>query len=285
MRSNNNTILNRFFTRRVLKDLINNEVVSVYNSCINRYVSLPHNNFNNRDFVSAIYQFLNSNYRNEYFYKNTLFNKILIGNHSLNTTVALSEIPVNKSKADFILINGKATVYEIKTQLDTFDRLKCQVMDYYRAFDRVIVLTSEENYDKLELLLRGSTVGINVLTKRNTISVRKKPIVNRDYLDHSTIFKILRKNEFENIIKKFHGFLPETVPVSYYKECMKLFLSIEIDLLYPEVLRELKKRNIGEKEEFKKVVPYELKSLVYFSGFKKQDYEKLYFFLNECWRG
>ena len=44
-------------------------------------------------------------------------NKRLLGIHSVNTTTALTEIPVGRAKPDFILINGKAVVYEIKTEL------------------------------------------------------------------------------------------------------------------------------------------------------------------------
>ena len=69
-----------------------------------------------------LYDRLKKEYRNEYFYKNTLLNKLLLGVHSTNTTTALAELPIGKAKADFVLINGKAVVYEIKTELDNFER-------------------------------------------------------------------------------------------------------------------------------------------------------------------
>nr|WP_270211591.1 sce7726 family protein [Streptococcus anginosus] len=62
-------------------------------------------------------------------------NKRLLGMHSINTTTALTEIPVGRAKPDFILINGKAVVYEIKTELDNFDRLENQINEYYKAFN------------------------------------------------------------------------------------------------------------------------------------------------------
>ena len=75
----------------------------------------------NSELVSEIYNILKTEYRNEYYYKNTLLNKLLLGIHSVNTTTALTEIPIAKSKADFVLINGKAVVYEIKTELDNLE--------------------------------------------------------------------------------------------------------------------------------------------------------------------
>ncbi|WP_245780719.1 sce7726 family protein [Gracilibacillus orientalis] len=92
---------------------------------------------------------------------------------------------MSKSKADFILINGKAVVYEIKTELDTFERLNSQINDYFRAFDHVCVVTSESQYKKAEKKLKDSKVGICVLTKRNTIRTRKEPIM---------LYQILAKN-------------------------------------------------------------------------------------------
>ena len=68
----------------------------------------------------------------------------------MNTTTALTEIPIAKSKADFVLINGKAVVYEIKTELDNFDRLENQINDYYKAFDHVAVVTCKRKSSGIE---------------------------------------------------------------------------------------------------------------------------------------
>jgi phosphate uptake regulator len=94
---------------------------SVYGTVVQRYVDDPEDK-DNGTLISEVYRFMSKAYRNEYFYQNTLLNKLLLGKHSINTTTALTQIPISKSKADFILINGKAIVYEIKTELDTFDR-------------------------------------------------------------------------------------------------------------------------------------------------------------------
>ncbi|MED4448781.1 MAG: sce7726 family protein [Bacillota bacterium] len=238
----------------------------------------------NKQLVTELYEYLKKKYRNEYYYKNTLLNKLLLGRHSLNTTTALTEVPVKKSKADFILINGKAIVYEIKTGLDTFDRLENQINDYYKAFNHVCVVTCESNYNKLQDILGESTVGICVLTDRNTISTRKEPIENNSNLDHSTMFKILRKQEFEDVLLDHYGYLPKTLQVKYYKECFKLFSEIEINTVYKSFVKVLKKRNEIEVEEYNRV-PYELKFLMYFANYTKEEYSKLFSFLNEKWRG
>ena len=115
----NNIILNRLFTQNTFFDMVNANN-DTYVAVVQRFVNEPENK-DNRNLISEVYKFMSKSYRNEYFYQNTLLNKLLLGKHSINTTTALAQVPICKSKADFVLINGKAVVYEIKTELDTFD--------------------------------------------------------------------------------------------------------------------------------------------------------------------
>ncbi len=283
MNSNNNLVLNRVFTRNTFTDLLMGQTNSAYGEVIKRYIDNIGTK-NNRTLISEIYKIMSQSYRNEYIYKNTLLNKLLISKHSLRTTTALTEIPISKSKADFVLINGKAVVYEIKTELDSFDRLESQLNNYYKAFDNVCVVSCEENSNKLETLLKDSPVGIYILTKRNGLRYRKEPIKHSANLDPNVMFKILRKIEFENIIIKHYGELPTVTQVNHYNQCYKLFKNINMDIAYQYMIDELKKRATIEIEEYKEI-PAELKFLAYFSKYKKSDYKKLNNFLNNKFGG
>ena len=161
----NSILLNRFFTRNTFKQVIDDGESPAYIAAIRRYIVDPAEKTNG-ECISEIYQYLKKEYQNEYFYKNTLLNKLLLGIHSPRTTTALTEVPVGNSKADFILLNGKAVVYEIKTALDNFDRLDGQIEDYYKAFSRVVVVTSEKNFDSVQQKLQNSPTGICLLTKK-----------------------------------------------------------------------------------------------------------------------
>lgn len=279
----NNMVLNRFFVRSTFSDLINSNENAIYYSTVKRYLDDSESK-QNRALISEIYGIIKKDYRNEYFYKNTLLNKLLLGKHSLTTTTALTEVPVKKAKADFVLINGKAVVYEIKTELDTFDRLDNQLNNYYKAFNNVCVVTCESNYERIEAILKNTDVGICILTDKNRISTRKEPVSNNTRLEYDTMFKILRKNEFEDILLDYYGELPITTQVNYYSECFSRFQSIQIDMVYQYMLRELKKRNRIVIEDYQRV-PYELKFLIYFSKFKKDDYFKLNKFLDNKFGG
>lgn len=188
----NSILINRFFSKSTFRSIIKDGSSSAFSDAVNRYV--PDKDLaNNAAYIDAVYHYLDANYRNEYFYKNTLLNKLLLGRHSINTTIALTELPIGDSIADFILINGKAVVYEIKTELDNFDRLEGQLTDYYKAFTRVVVVTAEENYEELLKRFDGTPVGICILTTRDTLSFRKEPEEYQDRLDKKVIFNILRK--------------------------------------------------------------------------------------------
>lgn len=86
-------------------------------------------------------------YRTEYLYKNTILNKLLFAKHDYKNN-SFNELPIDKSKADFVMINGKGVVYEIKTELDNLDRIETQIQDYYKAFTEVVVVTYETNIKK-----------------------------------------------------------------------------------------------------------------------------------------
>ena len=261
----NNMILNHFFTKNAFSELVFNNNNSLYCSIIQRYINNPEDK-NNEELISEIYSFMSKQYRNEYFFQNTLLNKLLLGKHSVNTTTALMQIPIGKSKADFILINGKAVVYEIKTDLDTFDRLKTQLCDYFKAFTHVCVVTSTQKYDEAYELLKDSSVGIYALTEDERISQKKQkePFFDDSKLDYRTIFKILHKTEYEQIILDYFEYLPNVPPVFYFEECFNLFSKIPMKTLYGLFLKELQGRNRIQKLKIEKI-PYELKSLVYFS--------------------
>ncbi len=270
-------LLNRFFTRNTFKQLLSENENSAYSAVIRRYIA-DDTSMTNGECISEIYHYLKTNYQNEYYYKNTLLNKLLLGVHNPRTTTALTEVPVGSSKADFILINGKAVVYEIKTALDNLDRLNGQIKDYYRAFSRVVVVTSEEKYDEISRKLHDSPAGICLLTKKGTLSTRKEPVEYCDDLSNSVMFKILRKKEYEHILLKLFGLLPDVSQFEYYRACKILFESLSTDVAYDLFLQALKLRTKIDIAEYSKV-PYELKFLVYFSDFSKSDYTKLGRFL------
>ena len=279
MSAENFFILNRMFTRNTLNDLINNKSSEVYSIILRNFIK-DYKEKNNAENIKEIYSLLIKHYKNEYFYKNTLFNKLLLGTHSLNTTTALTELPINKRKADFVLINGKAVVYEIKTILDNIDKLDTQITDYYKAFTHVTIFTHEKWVKNVLEKYHNYPIGISILTKRNTIKKIKKAEENKNFLDKSIMFDILRKKEYEQLIVKYYKQLPKINDFEYYNYCKKLINKIDIDILYKDFIHILKNRIKINNDLFINI-PRELKFLVYFSSLHTNDYKNLQLFLKQ----
>lgn len=279
MNTSNTEVLNRVFSKNTLNSFINGNMPVSYVTSITRYIK--NNDGTNLTKINEIYEYLCKNHRNEYCYKNTLLNKLLVysSEHNLKTTSALTEIIVNKSKPDFVLINGKSIVYEIKTGLDNFERLGTQLNDYYKAFDNVVVVTDKLNIEKLITILDNlDAVGISYLDENLNIETVRLPKSQTKMLDKKVMFKVLRKYEFENIVKTVYNFLPDVPAYQYYDACFELIDNIDINDCFNLFKAELKKRSVIIEDKFL-ALPDELKMLAYFSSLKEKDYTKLNNFL------
>lgn len=133
----------------MLRHFIDGKVDNVYSSVVRRYISDAEQK-NNRELISEIYCELKNNYRNEYFYKNTLLNKLLLGVHSVNTTTALTEMAIAKSKADFVLINGKGVIFKLlrKSEYEDILNIIPLVKTVFTNTDRKFIFTCFENIKK-----------------------------------------------------------------------------------------------------------------------------------------
>lgn len=272
----NGKVINRVFSRKVVEELIDTGRSNVFNSVVARYVSDPESKTYG-EIISEIYCYLSYSNRNEYYYMNTLLNKLLVGKHNVNTTTALSQIRIGSHIADFVMINGEGYVYEIKSDLDNFERLGDQLYDYFKAFSNVSVLAAEHERERVAAMLDslgdwGESVGIYGLTDNGTIFTRKnerKPKQYNELLDYRCIFTLLRKKEYENVLLNYFGELPSVAPVFYFKECLRLFEQIPILEAQALAFKELKKRNRITKTNFE-AIPSELKAVTYFSNLVKK---------------
>jgi hypothetical protein len=272
----NSRAINRVFTRGVIADLIEHGSSKVFDVVVQRYINDPETKTHGQ-IISEIYAHLGREHRNEYYYMNTLLNKLLVGIHSVNSTTALSQVRIGGHIADFVMINGEGRVYEIKSDLDNYDRLYDQLSDFYKAFSMVSVLADVHSRDNIARLLAGfgemgESVGIYTLTERDTIFGRatvREPKSFDENLDHICIFKLLRKREYENLLLQLFGELPQVPPVFYFRACLERFCQMPIKDAQQMAFGELKKRNKISKTVFERIQP-ELKSTVYFAGLSKK---------------
>lgn len=274
-------LINKIFTVPYIDKLIDqSKAPESFVDCITRYVENEDMTYG--EAISEIYNLMNESYRNEYYYKNTIFNKLLLQKHNVYETAALTELPIGDSIADFIMINGKGVVYEIKTDLDNFTRLENQINDYYKVFSYVNVVVGKKQLNKVKSLLENTNVGIYVLYESNNLLCRKKARYDSSKLSYKELFEVLRKKEFEYILLKHYGKLPNVNSFYYYRECFKWISKINIKTLQREVMHNLKKRTLLEvTTKLEEEIPYELRFYAYFSKKNKEKYAKINQFYNK----
>ncbi len=279
MESLSKYMINKIFTVPYIDRMVDeNSVPDSFLKCVQRYVKSD--NFTYGKAISEIYHYMDCEYRNEYFFKNTILNQLLIKKHDIYNTAALTELPVGESKADFIMINGRGIVYEIKTDLDNLIRLENQIKDYYKVFSYVYVVVGKKQVKKVRELLQNQKVGIYELTENGNVIQRKRAYCNRDDLSYEAMFQLLRKSEFESVLLRHYNKLPVVNNFQYYRECLKWFKGINIISLQKDVMQCLKERTLLMVEnKLEEKVPYELRFYAYFSKKCQSDYDELDSFL------
>ena len=268
-------MINKIFTVPYFDRMISeNSVPESFSKCVKRYIKTEEATIG--EAISEIYHFMDCEYRDEYFYKNTILNQLLIKKHDLYNTAALTELPIGDSKADFIMINGRGVVYEIKTDLDNLLRLENQIKDYYKVFSYVYVVVGNKQLPRVKEFLKDQKVGIYELTASGKLICRKKALCNKENLSYEAMFQVLRKAEFESILLKHFHELPEVNSFQYYRECQKWLERVNIITLQKDVMKCLKARTlmlVDNKLEEK--VPYELRFYAYFSKRINSNYQEI----------
>jgi hypothetical protein len=109
------------------------------------------------------------------------------------------EFPVSKSRADVVVFSDVPTVFEIKTERDTFFRLQRQIENYSKVFQKIYVVVPENHLKEAFEILKDSDVGIVLFDDCGELKFLKTAKISKDNLDKMEIFKILRKKEVKPI--------------------------------------------------------------------------------------
>lgn len=236
----------------------------------------------NSDFIMQMYSILVESYRSEYLYKNVITDKLTSDKKYLKDANAiLNEFKIGKSIADLVFINGKNRVYEIKTELDSPERLKSQVEDYRKMFSEVFIVTHYTLQDKYLKFIKDDPTGLVILNSNLELSVIKEPTVEKTFLDVETIFRTLRRDELLNVIATLTGESPNVPNTLLMERCLDMISLIEKEVIQKVVLSEMKKRIPKQMELLKNERTIkELKHICLCLNFSEEEYYTLYSFLD-----
>lgn len=275
--------LSQLLSNSTFRKIVREGNTDFYRRRIREYSHLFHNyrEKTNANILNDIFKALTQGYRNEYVYKSCLVNQVLLQEYKIDSTTALFEFKISKSVADMLLINGKARLFEIKTELDNPDRLQSQLADYQKAVANITVVTYESLAEKYLKLIQGTDIGLRILTFKNQIIEVRESLDNTEHFEHETLFKMLHKAEYTDIIVTRFGVAPTVPNTRYFNECLSLAKEIEIDVFQKLVFEELKKRKVKEAELIESdLTPDELKTICIALNFDGNEIECLHRFLS-----
>ncbi|HGM6890522.1 sce7726 family protein [Pseudomonas aeruginosa] len=196
--------------------------------------------FTATEVIDHVYSEISKDYRSEYFFKNTVAERLLLGRHSVNTATVLPEFRVGRSKADCVILNGSSTCYEIKSDFDNLDRLPEQLSFYRRVFDRTYVVVGQSYLEKVQELC-DEDIGVIELTSRKSLRVIREAKTSKDPVDVSILMRSLRVDEYKEIASKVSNTCidyPNTEIFSVCEEILKNSPSDEVREAFCSTLKQ-----------------------------------------------
>lgn len=196
-------------------------------------------------FDSAFSVLKTTGLRDEYIYRAALTHKVLMGKHSLNTACMISEFRVGTCKADLAILNGTATVYEIKSERDSLARLANQIENYKKVFANVYVIVSETHVRSV-IEMTPEDVGIMCLSRRYQISTVREALDCPGRICPATVFESLRSAEACSILVELGVGVPEVPNTMLHAAMRKCFQRLEPKDVHGAMVKTLKRsRNLA----------------------------------------
>lgn len=178
--------------------------------------------------------------RDEYVYRSAISHKILMGTHSLRTASMLSEFRAGSARADLVILNGTATVYEIKSERDSLTRLATQVSEYRKVFAKVNVIASENHIDRVMASV-PEEVGILCLSRRYSITTEREACHSFEAICPVTVLSSLRSNEATAVAEAMGYEVPSVPNTLLFGALGEIFQSMHPEQLHREMVNVLKR--------------------------------------------
>lgn len=150
-----------------------------------------------------------------------LLNELELKYKNCSDTRIINELGLDfgASRIDVAVVNGIMHGYEIKSDLDTLERLPRQMRYYNRAFERMTIVVSRKYLNDIKDMV-PNWWGIKTISldQSRLINIRKGRKVS--YQDPDLIINLLWKKELEGLVDYLQ------LPKSYKKKRKNQLLSI-----------------------------------------------------------
>ena len=194
-----------------------------------------------REWFQFFYDLLFEHYRGEYIYKNVIANQVYLEHESFADSLFISEMQTGLCRADAVILNGTSSVYEVKTEYDTLDRLDRQLENYRKVFDKINVVTTSKKAERV-LERVDEIIGVAYLSDEGEIVYVQEPVSNKPNTDPATMFNCMRQSEFCQAIKMAFDDVPNVPTAFLYSECIELFKTLDSEYAHDLMVACLKIR-------------------------------------------
>ena len=194
------------------------------------------------NYLSWVYRYLLKNYRNEYIYKNELINKYIYKHFGRSTSVAVNEFRVANAVADLVLFNGESKCFEIKSDLDSPQRLSNQLDYFQRIFEQCYILVPVDTINEYKKIVDDR---IGLLTLRycanGQVSINmERQAMKIEMVDVDVLMCSVRAAEYRWMVKQAYGKMPDVSDFEMFEACreqLKHLTSEQLHLLFREAIK------------------------------------------------
>jgi hypothetical protein len=163
-----------------------------------------------------------------------------MGKHSLNTACMLNEFRAGACRADLVILNGTATVYEIKSERDSLARLANQVENYKKVFAKVYVIAGESHVRSV-IETTPKDVGVMCLSRRYRISTVREALNCPERICTATVLESLRAAEASSVLVELGVAFPEVPNTLLHAALRECFQRLKPEDVHVAMVKTLKR--------------------------------------------
>ncbi|WP_461329820.1 sce7726 family protein [Bradyrhizobium diazoefficiens] len=226
-------------------------------------------------FESAFQLLKTEGLRDEYVYRAAVTQKVLLGKHSLNTACMLNEFRAGSCKADLVILNGTASVYEIKSERDSLDRLGNQIENYKKVFATINVIACEAHIPRV-LQSVPEDVGVMSLSRRYQITTVREAKDCPGRTCPVSVFESLRSAEARAVLGEMSIEVPEVPNTKLHGVMREYFGALAPEDIQRSMVKVLKRtRNLAPLSDLIGQLPPSLHAAALSLQVKRADRDRL----------
>jgi hypothetical protein len=187
----------------------------------------------------------------------------------------LTEFRAGACKADLAILNGTATVYEIKSERDSLARLAHQVENYKKVFAKVYVIASEGHVRGV-LNTVPTDVGVMMLASRYRITTVREASDRPDRICPATVFDSLRSAEAVAILKRLGIAVPDVPNTQRHAAMRAVFSQLDSTAVHKAMVTTLKRtRDLAPLNELVDHLPRSLHAAALSVQVRRADHSRI----------